>query len=202
MSMVTMPWFALPAALPSKPPETSPYSRQPAASQACVLVFFRPPHPDSHQPFTERREYVPVGSTAAVPAADVRDRPLPTGLLRGRSKGSFGGVRLALLRFELMGFAALYPSYGGCGACFETFCARGWMEWHCGAIRDKIAVFIRLDHCVHASRFAELRALRMGLRQRVRARIRWGWFSIRKVRVMCRRRWRGRFAGRCHLSSR
>ncbi len=48
----------------------------------CVLVFFRPPHPGSHQPFTDRREYIPVGSTAAVPAADVRDRPLPAGLLR------------------------------------------------------------------------------------------------------------------------
>ena len=64
----------------------------------CVLVFFRPPHPGSHRSFTDRREYIPVGSTAAIPAADVRDRPLPAGLLRGCRWGQ--ACVIALLCFS------------------------------------------------------------------------------------------------------
>jgi len=77
--------------------------------QACVIAFlgfFRPPHPGSHQPFTDRREYIPVGSTAAVPAADLRDRPLPTGLLQGKSKGSG-------LRYCVIGWVFFRPPHPG-----------------------------------------------------------------------------------------
>ncbi len=59
------------------------------------MGFFRPPHPGSHRSFTDRREYVPVGSTAAVlRPTSVTDRCPP-----GCSEVA-DGVRLALLRFE------------------------------------------------------------------------------------------------------
>ena len=59
--------------------------------------FFQPPQPDGHLSFTGRREYVRVGSMAAVPAAGPVSDRCPTGRSEMTPMGIFSNLLVSLL---------------------------------------------------------------------------------------------------------